>query len=111
MGRERAEETSAARPVGTNLMEDHRDSSRGFPRALVAVALMGSAAAGDAEIKVFIGDEYIGRIQNIRTGTVIGDLADWQPLTGMIAAGEQLRAEISKAGGTNILVFHYITRP
>lgn len=109
--RERAEEAAAASAVGGNMMAAHREERRGFPRRLVAVALTGSAAAGDAEIKVIIGNDYKGRIQNIRTGTVLADIVDWQAISEDLPAGEALRCEISSAGTTNILVFHFITVP
>lgn len=109
--RDRAVEASAASAVGGDLMADHREERREFQRLLKAVAVTGSAAAGDAEVEIYIGDAYVGRIQNVVTGTVVTDLSHWQPINRLIAPNQKLMARISDAGATNVLVFHFITVP
>jgi hypothetical protein len=109
--RDRATEGSAASAVNTDLMADHREERREFPRVLKAVALTGSAAAGDAEVEIYIGDAYVGRITNQRTGSEILDLADWQPIGRRVLPNQKIMARISDAGATNVLVFHFVTLP
>lgn len=109
--RERAVESSPGSAVGVDLMSGHREQSRGFARGFVGAALTGSAAAGDAEVKIYVGDTYVGRITNQRTGSEVLDVVDWQKIGRVIPPGENLRAEISDAGATNVLIFHFVTEP
>lgn len=107
--RERAVESSAGSGVGTDLMDGHRERTRGHNRILTKVAVTGSAAAGDAELEVSSGNFYAGRLQNIRTGTVLADEVDWQTMNVPVPAGEPILAKVSDAGATNVLVFHFET--
>jgi hypothetical protein len=109
--RDRASVAAATAIVGYDLMTGHRENRREFPREIVAVALTGSAAAGDAEAELYIGDVYIGRITNQRTGSEVLDLADWQPIGRQILPVQRLMARVTDAPATNPLVFHFITRP
>jgi len=109
--RDRATETAAASAVSTDLMANHRQATRGFPRGLQAVALTGSAAAGDAGVEIYIGDTYAGRVTNQRTGSEVLDVVDWMPIGKVVPPGELIQARIVDAGATNVLVFHFITQP
>lgn len=116
MPQDYADEASAGQAIGTDILDGHREQQREFNRVIEAIALTGSAAAGDMVIELFLGNDYKGRVTNTRTGTVILDLADWKPLgqggRGLVVpANQKIHAFVSDAGATNIGRFHFITRP
>lgn len=111
MGQHHVDEASAGSAVGTDLLQDHREQVRNRPRLLRAVALTGSAAAGDAEVEIYVGNVRLGAVPNNRTGTVVLDLSDWRTFNTRIPAGEKLHAFISDAGATNALRLHFVTAP
>lgn len=111
MPQDYAEEASAASNVGTDMMVGHRFERTPYMRILDRVALTGSSSAGDMEVEIYIGDRYVGRVNNNRTGTVILDEADWKGIGAKILPNEKLMVRISDSGATNVGRFHFITVP
>lgn len=105
------DETAAAQAVGTELLSDHREERREFPRTLVKAALTGSAAAADMVVEIFIGDTYVGRISNQRTGLVVLDLSDWKFIGRTITPNQRLSFRVADAGATNVARVHFVTLP
>lgn len=111
MPQDYAEDLAAVAVVGRDMMQGHRMERTPYMRNLVKIALTGSAAAADAEIEVNIGDLYVGRVPNNRTGTVVLDEADWKVIGRMIRPNEKLMARVTDAASTNPLRFHFVTVP
>jgi len=80
---------AAVAVLGFNMLANspHRQSST--PRTLTAIALRGSAAAGDSEISVLVNQTEVARIFNTTTGFPNRD--------DLVAIGERIpqNAEIS----------------
>lgn len=101
---------AATAVVGYNLIADSYFEELGFPRVLVALALKGSAAAGDTEVKVMVGTNDYGSLFN--SGTGFPNMDDLKPLGGVrVPANAPLRLEIKDAPATNPINLLIVTRP
>jgi len=86
--------------VGKNLVDGEYYEELGFPRNLVAIALKGSAAAGDTEVSIAIGTDRKCTVFN--SGTGFPNLDDFKPVGPIyIPAGMPLRLEVTDAPVTN----------
>jgi hypothetical protein len=73
----------------------------GVDRVITSIGLCGSAAAGDAGIRLYVEDTYYGNFYNITTGYPTKD--HFVPVTIPVPAGQQIRAVVFDAAGTNPL--------
>jgi len=94
---------AASAPLDTNLLSNspHRSAQR--RRWLRAVALKGSAAAGDSAVSVLIGQTEVARLFNSGVGFPnrddLIDVGEW------IESGQELAAVVVDAPATNPLNF------
>lgn len=102
-------ESAAASAVGTNIVGSN-DLGAVEPvlRSVSQIAVIGSAAVGDARVDLFYGREFIGTFNNTRAGAtpVVQDLSDWQDVDPgfLLESGEPLRVLIADTGVTNVIV-------
>lgn len=90
---------AASAPVGTDLFANETWKRRPFARLLRAVGVKGSAAGGDTEIELFIGETRIANVFNVDTGLPNRDNA--MPVGRLIPPNEELRAIVVDAPATN----------
>lgn len=101
------EESTAASAIGTNIASGNRDQSSPFPRVHNRIAVVGSTAAGDAQVDVFFGEQFIGRFPNTTGGAaaVPQENRDWIPLAPDLAnlPAENVNVLIQDAGAANVI--------
>lgn len=86
--------------VGADMLADHRYKRTGFDRWITGMALVGSAAAGDMKVEIYVGSSSVAELYNDKTG--LGVNKD-SVLTYRIAvrAGQVISAVVRDASGTN----------
>jgi len=102
---------AATAVVGYDLLKDSRHQQVEYERGLMALKLCGSAAKGDTEIEVFVGDEFIGNYFNSLEGAgVFGNADEEVDLGGVeVYEGEKVHAYIKDAPTTNPINLTLIT--
>lgn len=101
---------AATAVVGYNLAGDQYWEELGFPRILTHIALKGSAAAGDTEVKIKVGTADYGSIFN--TGTGYPNIDDLKPVGAIpIPRGTPVRFEVVDAPATNPINLMIVTAP
>jgi len=76
----------------------------GVDRVLTSLGMAGSAAAGDAAIRLYVEDTYYGNFINPTAGAVGPKKDDYVPITVPVPAGQQIRAIVYDAATTNPLI-------
>lgn len=71
------EESYVSEAVGVNLADGKKWSKVNYPRKIVRMALVGGAAANDAAVDVFYGDQYVATLRNFYTGSVDKEKMLW----------------------------------
>lgn len=106
-------ETTAASAVGTRIVEANGLDTVNYPRLVKRIAVVGSAAAGDAAVDLFLGATFIGRYYTTVAGAApaILEARDWLPVNWVVDAAEPVVIKISDAGLTNVIVAHIETDP
>lgn len=109
------EENAAGSAVGVDLLAQEEESWRvsGKKRSLVGVALVGSAAVGDAMCDVKIGERFVMRIKNSQAGAnVIPNRDDmvYVPKGAYVPAGQPVQLVVVDSSGTNPLVYRFVFR-
>lgn len=103
-----AKESTAGSAVGTDLLANTFISNAGTYRQIRKAALVGSAAVADSSVDLYIGGTFIARLFNTTAGANVlaVEAKDYISIESDFLAGplEPIRALISKAGGTNVLV-------
>lgn len=99
-----AEETIAAATavLGYDLLQSNINNQATYPRMLIRAGLAGSAAALDAAIDLYVGRNVVATLYNVATGAVLSD-AHFRDVHAMVPTGEQVRAIVTDAPGTNPL--------
>lgn len=101
-------ESSAASAVGTDLLANTFFSNAGTLRRVTRAALVGSATIGDAAVDIFAGSTFLARLYNTTAGANVipVEAKDYVEIESDTVAEpfEPLRALISDAGATNVLV-------
>jgi len=93
---------AATAVVGFDLLTDQPQLRQsGSNRTLESVALTGSAAAGDTEVSVRIGNVEVARMFNTATGFPTQDASKVDVGGAFIPAGEPLSAIVLDAPATN----------
>jgi len=102
---------AATAVVGYDLMQASRHQQVEYTRSLESMKLCGSAAKGDTEVEIFIGDEYIGNFFNTTEGAgVFGILDDLVTLGNvMVYPGEKIHAYVADAPTTHAINLTIIT--
>jgi len=94
---------AATAVVGYDLLTNRPDiSSGGLPRVIRAVALTGSAAAGDSAIDIKVGNRTVVTIFNTATGFPTNDAAKFDTLYN-VPSGQAVSAIVIDAPATNPL--------
>lgn len=98
-------ESAAGTAVGTDIAAGVRGQVDPARRWLSAIAVLGSAAAGDAAVDIYVGDTYIGRVRNTTAGAspAPDSSKDIQPVGVGLNPNEQLHLIVADASGTNAL--------
>jgi hypothetical protein len=107
----RYQETSAATGVGTRLTEQNGLDVVPYPRVIKRIAVVGSAAAGDAAVELSLGQTFIGRFYNTSTGNAPIEAKDWLPVNWVAEAGEPVIIKIADASATNVAYIFIETQP
>lgn len=95
-----ADVAAASATVGTDLFSGEVWARAPQDRVVTALALKGSAAAGDTNVEFYADEVRIGDMWN--TGTGVPDLDDYMPVEAlMVPGGAQLRAIVRDAPATN----------
>lgn len=95
---------AATAVVGFDLLTNQAQLRQsGGNRTLESVALTGSAAAGDSEVSIRIGNTEVARLFNSATGFPTQDAAKVDVGGAFIPAGEPLQALVLDAPATNPL--------
>ena len=100
MGNGAVSVAAATAIVGYDLLKDtryKRMSDRN--RVITEMRLTGSAAAGDTEVELFIGTDYIGNFVNTATG--FGNKDDDQGVNATVPAGEEIFLIVKDAPTTD----------
>ena len=95
--------TTAA--VGSNAMAGEFGQSSPRIRVIKRVALVGSAAAGDAVLDFFIGTTYAGTYRNTATGNAPLEARDWISVGMGAEPNEPLNLRLITAPTTNAMRF------
>lgn len=91
---------AATATIGYDLLRDHRRQQVEEQRVIDTIKVTGSASAGDTEVELFIGDEYIGNFFNTATG--FGNQDDVQELGNVVVfPGEKIHVYVKDAPATN----------
>ena len=86
--------------AGYDLFKDTKWNISSQPRVLKGIAVTGSAAAGDAEVELYVGMKLVTNIFNTATGFPTRDHV--QPLPGnFVPAGSKISCIVRTAPGTN----------
>lgn len=100
MGKISVSVAAATAVVGYDLLKDHRRQQVEGIRVITDIKITGSAAAGDTEVELFVGDEYIGNFFNTATG--FGNLDDVQDFGDtLVYPGEKIHLYVKDAPSTN----------
>lgn len=92
--------------VGADLFDGEIWARTPQARALMNFGIVGSAALGDSEVDLLIGEIRIANFFNSRTGVTSPNLDDVVPLGGLlIPGGALLRAIVRDAATTNPLAY------
>jgi hypothetical protein len=92
--------------VGYDLFTGQIWSRTPQPRALLSFGMVGSAALGDTEVDLLIGEIRIGNFFNSRTGVTSPNIEDIIQLGGLgIPGGALLRGIVRDAATTNPVAF------
>ena len=103
-------EASAGTALNTDLASGKRGAIEPVPRVLDGMAVLGSAAVGDAAVDLYLGDTYVGTYRNTST-TIAPDLQkDVQPVGYIIAPNEAIRLLVTDASVTTALRIILYTR-
>lgn len=102
---------AASAIVGYDLMKDSRHQQKETTRVISTLKLTGSAAKGDTEIELFIGDDLVGNFHNTTEGAGVWGLKEDQvDLGGVIVyPGEQIHAYVKDAPTTNAINLSLMT--
>lgn len=95
---------AATAVVGYDLLTGERDARVPFARKLDTIALVGSAAAGDTIIELFVQGQSVGKYSNSSTGVSIDRTKDMIPLNIYVGANELIEAKVIDAASTNPVV-------
>jgi len=106
-------EASAATAVGTFLNESNQLGTVNYPRQIRRIAVLGSAAAGDCGIRLFLGQSDLGLYYNTSAGASVApvEAKDWIPVNWVAEANEPIRVMIADASGTNVMKVFVETAP
>lgn len=111
MAQEEFNESAAATAVGTDLIAGKQGQITPYNRWITGLALLGSAAVGDAAVELFVGSHRVGVFRNTSI-TVAPDLSkDFQAVNVGALAGEPLYAKIVDASATTALRLIIFTNP
>lgn len=92
---------AASAPLETDLMAGLPERQSGRPRRLVAIALKGSAAAGDTKVAVMNGDRKLASLYNSGTGFPNRD--DYKRIGSLIPANSEVSVLVTDAPVTNAI--------
>jgi len=95
---------AANAPVGTDLIAGQTWRISNRPRVVRRVALTGSAAAGDTEVELFVGNLRVGVFYSSALGAP-QNLRDTFMVAHLVPAGSPLVANVATAPATNPLFF------
>ena len=89
--------------VGYDLMTGSRHQQKEQNRSIQVLKLTGSAAKGDTEIELFIGDDLVGNFFNTTEGAGVWGVREDEVVLGgvMVYPGEQIHAYVVDAPTTN----------
>jgi hypothetical protein len=105
-------EGAAAAAVGTDLMAANKDQFKGTGRLITGIAYVGSTAAGDAGVDIFVGDvRHITDYKNTTAAQAPTKNADWIAVRIYVPAGELIRAVVTDAGVGNATRVFFNTVP
>lgn len=94
---------AAVAVVGYDLLTNRPDiQNSGANRVLRAVALTGSAAAGDSVVDFKVGNRVVATLYNTATGFPTADASKF-PTSYMVPAGSPLSVIVTDAPATNPL--------
>jgi len=94
------EEQIATYAVGLDHLADNRYVTSGLNRMIVGIAFVGSAAAGDCAVDVFVGSQHVATLYNSTTGLGVtkDDVLSYRV---PVPAGARLSAPVVEASATN----------
>lgn len=97
--------------VGYDLMKDSRHQSVEYDRTVESLKLAGSAAKGDTEVEIFVGDEFLGNFFNTVEGAgVFGNTDEEVDMGGVeVFSGEKIHAYVKDAPVTNPINLTLVT--
>lgn len=87
--------------LGTDMLSGHRDARATRARQIVGIALVGSAAAGDMAVDLYVDGQRKGNYINSSTGVVVDMDKDFIAMDTYVPANALIEAIITDAGGTN----------
>lgn len=96
-------ESSAGTAINTDIASGARGSIEPVPRILDGMAVLGSAAVGDAAVNLYLGDTFVGTYRNTSTSTAPDLQKDVQPIGYVLSPNEAIRLLIADASGTTAL--------
>ena len=101
---------AATAVVGYDLLQDEYWQQQPYMRFLDGLALCGSAAAGDTEVEIFIGQIKTSVMFNSKTGFPDrDDIIPSEPIR--VPGGAQLHAYVTDAPATNPINLMMLIRP
>jgi len=109
-----AQIAAATAAVGYDLLTGVADARVPYARIMDGIALVGSAAAGDTVVDIFINGTRKGTYSNTATGVAVDKERDLMPLDLFVGANALIEAKVTDAAATNPVVlqleFHTPTK-
>ena len=96
--------TITAPSAGDDLLQGKAEfSSSKSPRIIKKIGCSGGTAAGDSQVRIFVGGELVSDVDNTITGDVIIKQEDMLSCgTIPVSAGKKIEAILEVDGGNNI---------
>lgn len=87
--------------LGYDLLTGHRMARDPNARVIKGVALVGSAAAGDAVVELVVDGKSLGKFENTATGTAVDIKRDLKAMDEFVRSNALVQLVVRDAPGTN----------
>jgi hypothetical protein len=108
------EESAAARPVGTDILNENAESWRQVQqkRILVSVALVGSTSPGDCKFDINIGEKKVATCMNTRGGAnLVPNRDDEQMIGKFVNSGTPVQMIVRTVSVGNAVRYQFRFKP